>query len=148
MLQCRCWPGGFGGGPECPERHQPSPESASATGQPVESFAWCCFCSNPERREKVDAAMASTTRIAVAEIPCPGALASRFDAAQGFSSGGRHFMYVYCDFASRRVSHSAKKRVHFRSNFRDRPICAEKKSRPEIGHPFSDSSCIFKCPPS
>ena len=97
----------------------------------------------------MDAAMASTTRITVAEIPCPGALASRSDAAQCFSSGGLHLVYIYRDFAAPRVSHSAKWGSIFRSNFRDRPICAEKKSGPEIGHLFFRiHPVVFEMPPS
>ena len=77
----------------------------------------------------MNAAMASTTRITVAETPCPGALASRSDAAQGFSSGGLHLMYMYCDFAAHRVSHSAKRGESIFGPIFETVLLARKRNR-------------------
>ena len=91
----------------------------------------------------MDAAMASTTRMTVAETPCPGALASRFDATQGFSSAGRHFINICCDFAAHRVSHSAKKGVHFSVQFSGPSYLRGKEIGPGNRSPFFESHPAF-----
>ena len=94
----------------------------------------------------MDAAVASETRITAAKILCSGAFTSGADAAQGSSSGGRICSYTCRGFAAPRMSHMAKKGGQFRSNFRDLPIGAEQKLRPEIGHLFFKSLVQFFTP--